>query len=631
MLFEPKVLTIREFLPKGNDRRRITKPKMQRKVQWSLHPSKGLAVSNPPPSMVEFIDYIIEVKATGTALSINETIGEAGWRYWQCLDGNNRLCSILKFSNSPLKIKKDLIPMDWSENFRNELQKVSYDDFTRGESYENFEAFSEASGNAAAWKALPDERRKEMNLVYKGIRTTLHNWHFNDIRVQFNLHTNLSYEEMCYHYENINRRGIPLSRQDHLAATFEKHRLETSELKYSAEIQLHVENYYNNENEELELQENDTRGTLNLFEVLKGVDAMIKADFPKFTNFEKETSKLSNTFYMFNVRHGFNEEGYAVSDVNNFIDSYYHACKILNALYEATFPPSVKSAPLFYHSASAAIFASLMRYDPKEINTAIQKQFICNTNQDRTSKYVSLLKTINKVKEIWVGKWLQKYHKKQNTVEKYEGVLTPAKMKDLKYWVETCNVGHIDDYEKFEQTHKLYEDGTVNVFSKCQLKTLLKYGLTRDEKEPGKKMGRRALNRVECFIQHTIRHQDIPLCVIQNEVLEDDHIWPISISKWEGTKSIKIDLNRLGNRMDIPKSTNRKKGCRRLTIDFIRKYKLDLLGYPSIDMLQDANDSDHKPSLDSDGFNAYCAEREQGMIQKVCDNIRDFKAEEITR
>lgn len=114
---------------------------------------------------------------------------------------------------------------------------------------------------------------------------------------------------------------------------------------------------------------------------------------------------------------------------------------------------------------------------------------------------------------------------------------------------------------------------------------------------------------------------------MQNEVLEDDHIWPISISKWDG----ELDLNRLGNRMDIPKKTNRKKGSRTLSEEFIQKHKLDLLGYPSCQDLEDADAhiGDAVRKLDSQSFNSYCAERENAMIRKVCDSIKEFKAKDV--
>lgn len=109
-------------------------------------------------------------------------------------------------------------------------------------------------------------------------------------------------------------------------------------------------------------------------------------------------------------------------------------------------------------------------------------------------------------------------------------------------------------------------------------------------------------------------NQYVPLDLV-NATKNIEHIVPWSISRW--TEGKELDLDRLGNIVLIDEQTNKKRGNKPLTPQFIDEHKLYYYNYPSQEDYNNLGITNDNIMKNSTAYKKLCDEREEKYITSI--------------
>jgi hypothetical protein len=337
-------------------------------------------------------------------------------------------------------------------------------------------------------------------------------------------------------------------------------------------------------------------------------------------------------FNVFNIIVGFDSD-ITTELINNYINDFYMACQCLFLYGKKIFPDNIQKHRCFSQIYKPDIIMSVMRYSNDVIQKSINNNFKLVPSEKKNEEYTLFSQILTTISQIWIYSWIKIEIKMQQpklclndmvTTEKH--TYSAAKDYDFK---EKEIIDHLKNNQDLKQHNICIKE---KLPSCSYWYSLLKNSIRNDPKTSkdhnDKKNKRRALRHVEKFILYTFLSGKVPHYLTNNKDLEDDHIVPISTTNYDN----QIDLNRLGNRMYIPKTTNNEKSNKKLTPDFIKKHGLDNFFYPTEEQLnkiykknENKNDCENKNDyeINSNEFNSYCHQREKNMYKFVYKYIRN--------
>ena len=600
----PAVETIDNILA-----RQIVKARIQRRVKWVVKPRRGRG----GPDYQSFLRFVIRTRTLITPLLFVEKVHATG-KFWLVIDGNNRLNAIHAFLCAPLAIFDEMIDPSWPRELQQRLQQASYETLISREcgtlkkfcfrwtmSDEYYKTMGTAIGDAAL-------RQREAD--YETLVDDLGKLRFKDIQVSYSLFENISSEGICELYEAVNTAGMPLTRQEILAASTAHMTYTAAELVHFHAIRVEVAKYYDlaakHEYLALESAGGDTdagaRGdALNMFELLMGVQHWLHNQYPRLMEPPQHKKSLDVVFHLFEIWHGFDTPTAPV-EVSAFIHAVQAACDRLHTicaefeLFSATSRKS-KMAP----NATNLVFllVALMRTVPSSATEEDRRR--CDDHARGLLLYDILCR-------LWAKERSKSHH-------------------DDLPWPNPLKSGRTTGYTR-KQGARLLSSDIHTVFPLPartyfeQLWTMLLHHNNRQTYvESEKPVLRRTIPAFQELALAIYYHRHLSRDALARIAhMACDHIIPWSLKAWDG----EVNLDRLGNRMYIDERTNLTKSNKPLTAAFIQEHKLEYYAYPTeaqYAAIVKASSSNGTFYLVRDQYEKMCEDREKRVIDTALTSI----------
>lgn len=558
----------------------LVKARMQRKKRWlDFAPTKGGHKTNNK----DFIDFIIKTGHIVNPFLFVEKI-DSNRKMNIIIDGNNRINAIIHFIEKPLHYYNKLIPQEFTDDMKRCLGNMSLRDILE---CRDLKQFCKTNNFIEFYKVNIDN--DNIDLAFENLKDTFHKHRFFDIRVLIIRFENIDDSKIKEIYEGVNRGGVKLTRQEILASTTSFITYNSTELDLYSKIAHHVKLYYDDmdDNEHIRI-DRDEPVNLNLFEVLLGFQ------------------EYCATQYSFIDHTGDGELDLVFRCYEVVFDNFKEKCNNLN-----TFMQQLITA--------------------WDVIKDIQSYFY-NTNIN----YQSLEKLKLHIKKNSLA--MVSLHIYTNT-DKIQDAYFISHLKILLLYNELCSmIKNGDDKKRFELYNKIgYATGSRHVFDTCQ-KILAG---TEDLQEPSEEKIVEILTYMNDTHVSPYTHNEKPkkrgkltkyksliLCMYYNrnvpmEYLSAskniEHIVPWSISRW--TEGRTIDLDRLGNITLIDERTNKQRGNRPMSPDFIEKNKLYYFNFPSSDDYTGLGITTDNVLKNSRAYNNMCKEREEKYITSIVSSL----------
>ena len=493
-----------------------------------------------------------------------------------------------------------LEPYEWNEDFRHQLMDTSYNellDRCRNSVKKFCKDWKGDDHFYTEYQTKNPEELAALEVFYEELIDQLHSMRFNEIKVQYCLFENLTPEGMCELYKSINRTGQPLTEQEILAATTANITFSVSDnIPMFSECLQFVKTYYDDaENAEyLSLEESNSNDSLNLFEMLTGVQQVLVQRYPHVMPQAKKNRQLDTIFKVFKILNGEFDDG-AKTALPLFIPKCIDACDIISKMHGEFRFLGPKKALALSHQQMIVLMVALMK-------DASPEKVCCTQKHIRTCLFYVLLNKCareKKAKKV-IG---------QDQIDEFDS-WNPFRQKNRS--------GTFD--ARIGQQICRHEDGIVGVLplpNKEQFKRLIKailesdptYECTKKPKSRNDKYGQFQTLMLSIYFKKWMP----PQLALEDKLSQCDHIIPWSSNSWDG----QLNLNRLGNMMHIPADVNNAKSNHALVHQFIEKHNLDKYLYPSEDEYKAIVPPERTNTINVEAYNKMCERREAEITSFV--------------
>ena len=527
---------------------RLRKPRIQRKKRWD-------------ETMVhDYIEFITRHQNTCLPFFVNEIDMHARLIY-MLFDGNNRVNAILDFLNRPLSVMREFIPSEL-EGLRSILETVSLAKLTH-KSYNSITKFCKEHG-------ISDYPAETYEEVYEKMIDRLTDLRFLTVEIQVTVYDNLPYEQMIHIYQCVNKNATKMNEQELFACSFAQWTYPPviEQTALSSAVQL----YYDDMNQCEQLKMNEIVCSLNLFEILVGVQLTLHKRCSFIPDLKMEKSELDVVFHVFKIAHlpsnrEWNEPTHA--EVNTFIERIFAACSSLEAVLRRMYDPYLSSFSKFHKLKKHAILICFFYFMYNEESMS-DKQ----TDIHRALIYHNLL------------------------TEMYTEATIPLedKEKDI-FWYMTSGTDRL--YQKIVK-----REYSMAIIPNISIRTLLHDVM---KIRPSIQDTRKKSTWLDALALSAFYNQQIP-AMIKEKSHDIDHIIPFSVRKQSH-----VDVCRLGNKQLIPTHINAARKTKPITDAWIIENKLIYQHYPSESEYTQIYDGTLHPVA----FNSMCEKRETHYIDHI--------------
>lgn len=547
----------------------LRKPRIQRKKKWTLEEEKC------------YINFLRRHKSSVMPFLVNEKI-LGSEKIYQVFDGNNRSNAILNFIEKPLLYISEFLPVEYPEAIKTVLQNLSLEKLLK---YRYFSKFCKENGLETFLQANSHTENDEL---FGKMLDELKEMNFTDCILSISVFNNLTGEEMRNIYEEVNTNGKPLTRQEILASSTDSILFEEEELDLFSDIYTKVESYYDDmtvkENEKLPVEKNARGKCINLFEVLIGFQSLLHSKYffvPEPG--QEEKSALDMVFKLFEYEFGgFDSKP---RSMNLFLQNIMVGCHELQKIHLQLFNTKINYTQIKGKSAFKI-----------EKNTLVLLLSYFNANMNRIADDAFL----RGVKRILV------YHILVGEIRNSERKKAFQEFDSLKYEAGGSYIGGV--------IKKLKETGQFKITpTRIHVKNLLDYLNVESRETEGIRKRRKPLTLFKILLLSVFHDTRVPRAA-EPIMKNTDHIIPWDVGK--KSQEVEIDLDRLGNLQLIDEKTNKARGKKPITADFIQKYNLQYQNYPSEDTYKKITDG--KRILDLGLYNTMCEAREVEYIEILC-------------
>lgn len=561
----------------------LHKPRLQRKKRWDNDTSR------------KYIAFLVNHRNAIIPFLANEKLDNSTKKYY-IFDGNNRSNAILEFLEQPLLYKKEFIPHNFPEkgNIYKTLLSTSLKILTHKCRYR---AFCQEYN-------LMDEYNQSLDKVddetaFDNIIEKLADMKFEQISLPFTIFSNLSDNEMCEIYESINTGGVKLTPQELLASSCSTIKIMSDKLYCFNEVLTIINNeYYSemNKNEKLHVHTEESRSSINLFELLAGFQFYLSKKYEFIPKpFEKTTGhdEYDLVFKLYKeVFDGFSPEK-VPTDINLYLQTIEKGCTSIKIHMNCFFSDYIsykdisKCRKLAMNSCIILLeyvfIAVRNNIDYKLIDDNIKRVLLYNKiinsflPKERSSIPVNM-KTKDSIRVAGSsvgegsGGFIMKQMKNIRLHQKLEHIPTDQDIMDILYLGMKNNVHP----RKFSE--KLKHIPVLNQFKALALSAFCSTHVPSN---------------------------------FFNTPFNKDHIVPNS-SKWDENED--IDIHRLGNFVLIPELINKARGTKPITKQWIDKNGLKYMEYPEEEIYTQLLSNKF---VQKDTFNTMCEMREAIYVKAI--------------
>ena len=308
----------------------LIKARIQRKSNWTSRANPNPSARSPSPNYEDYLKFILDTRIMIAPLLLVERVVKDS-KYLLVIDGNNRLNAIKSFMKQPLTIFENLIPNDLPTDIKNSMKNTSYEQITSRNFSTLQKLHKEIHGNEDGFKKLVQSHSKEnlkrLEDSYERCVEALERMRILDVKVTYVVFHTIDNNNICDLYQRINEPGMPLTRQEVLAASTAH--IRHKDFSYKNNITKEVKLYYTEmQCEELELEKQQyPHDELTLFEVIVGLQRWLHKLFPCAIIMQK---KLLGSFAnIYEEIHGF-EHQQSDTTISEFITEVHKASSILH-------------------------------------------------------------------------------------------------------------------------------------------------------------------------------------------------------------------------------------------------------------------------------------------------------------
>ena len=554
-------------------RRKVVKPRMQRKLRWEVNSSDKKA------NFEDYVHFILKHRNTITPLLLAETRDKK----YLVIDGNNRIHSIYYAYTKPLCILSCANHLPACVHCM--LVKLSLAQLT-----EMTRLFVDATwpDESVGYQFCAHEcacagyTQRELESCFRNVRWLLkqHQIMLDSVTVPV-ITFSMEDEDVHSIYLELNRPGIKLTRQEVYAAS-------TASITYRMasipdDIIQHIRIYYKSMEKLEEIPGDDLDDTCNLFEVLLGLQQALHQHY--YFIREQGQCDLDIVFKLYEVTHNDSFRGAEpLPQLLVWMTSVRSACNRLFCILSSVSDAQVEGKCSWHvklgDDTLVVLLLSLMQGE---------------LHQDH-------------IRQVIVYHELCTLHKKQK--------------------LRICGsppqdpLGYKSGARKYvSQSKKLTDDPSRAPFetpphfrkSMAALMRQLVDSQTCPFSDKDRPTRRKVLtHRLNILLFSMYYNRKVPV-IIRDCPKQVDHIVPWAAKVWEGA----LDLNRLGNLMLIPTGANAAKSNKPITSEWLDKHEILYHNYPCA---EEYNSIVHQEKiLSAERFDKMCYRREQAFIDNALD------------
>jgi hypothetical protein len=339
-MIENKSWTVCELLEKIKNHE-ITKPKYQRKKKWRLLPDKK---RDNVPNSRDYIDFLFKNHNSVHAISIaDDNEGK-----FSNIDGNNRLYTLASFDKRPFDIYPDYLEeinvvinklfennKDAQEKVRHFFSTMSYFDIIH---FKYHSKFFNKKGETDLYndylKNFSDDFEEPVERLQEKLRVKGKFEFDNYVRININLFTGYSTDELSEVFGDINKYNQTLSEIDLLASRlYNIDSFSINDAVLVASIKEELRTYYDekSKDEVLDCFQFETDYAINAYDFMVGYQNLKH----RYCNLiEKVNDDGSSLFFKIykTIYKGEFETTFTTENVNNFIEKIERATEILKSI-----------------------------------------------------------------------------------------------------------------------------------------------------------------------------------------------------------------------------------------------------------------------------------------------------------
>lgn len=578
MTIEDKQITIEELISLCKNYQ-LHKPEFQRDKQWK--DCQNFSFLNFTFSMQHILSPFLCTKT----LVQNPDTFEAKEVY-SVFDGNNRLNALFDFEKNPLKYLPSIsanaksffaLKPGGDEVFQL-ISNLSYSDIYNITSLREICNKDEKMFN---WYRANDDREGSVETTYHELHTSIVKLKFTQIKLSLKVFSNLGVDKIVEIFTNINTSGVQLSTQDILKATCSLTTFESHEINEFAKLLQLTRDYIEEQNRKELLSAPLPERRLSTFQVLFATQLLLHQQFPLVVDAPGAADmdivfKLYQSFYpMMNVKNAAN--------INIFIENLLNCTKILQKVQHILFgivfvERGLPLIPRGLNKITVLIFHMMKNeWNFKALVKVVLYNRLCSLLSRNDTEGKELFELQNSLRYETGGKTMSNFINMINRSEPIGKIPSRETMKSLFLHLIRLSQKPCEFHQKRTQ----YNPIVLEVI----------------------------MNNLYYYSRIPVSFHETPLHL--------DHIVPSGLNGWSGP----LDLNRVGNRMLIPKVANLKKSNRQVTTDFLQKNKIsfEYFNYITADeynqIVQPGDIVNHEE------FEKFCLKREQNYLQGILDYL----------
>jgi hypothetical protein len=585
MTIEDKLITIEELINYCKNEQ-LHKPSFQRDKQWK--DSQNLAFLKFTFSMQHILTPFL---CTKNIVQNNETL--LATEMFSVFDGNNRLNALFDFERTPLKyledlntnIKTFLSAKEGGEQIYHLIYNLTYTDIYNTTSLREI---CKSQEKYFLWYKTNDDKEDSLETAYHDLHSKIVKIKFNQIKLNLKVFSNLPFHAIVDIFTNINTSGVKLSTQDILKATCSLTFYEHHEINDFSKLLKLICKQINEQNEKELLSAPLPERHLTTFQVLFATQLYLHEEFPLIIEMPGNAD-MDLVFKLYQIVCP-NITTKNAEAMNRFIPSLYHCCQTLQSVHNILFGIVFveRGIPLFRKVINKIVILlyhmMCNEWNFKDLVKVVLYSRLC-----------TLLNTKDEEKAIFESKNPLPYLSASSSVDTMISLIKKSQP-----------IGKIP--------------------SKHDLRILFEYLIHQNQNpcEFSQKKTQYKPIILEVIMINFYYYSRIPVS-LHETALHLDHIIPSSLKGWTGA----LDINRIGNRMLIPKQANIKKSNKQITADFLEKNNMTFEYFNYITPEQYNKIVGTGDVVNHVEFQSFCEKRENTYLAGILDYLYDVSDTDV--
>lgn len=598
----------------------IVKPKFNRDKVWIKNPVNNNKKAKA--NYEEFLEFLFKIKNSVSPISLGVYF-KNNERFYNVIDGNNRINAICDFLNCPYDIfsKKYYIEiLDYIDKLEQDKMEDSTKEICKnkikGLTYKELSIFSRLDD------IMPDKSidtihnniirdiEKLLITIQKKLRSSDGLPYDTSIKLIINQFENGTNKEYCEIFEDMNKYSNTLSQNELLAAMLFEGNIIICKEDLKCNIIQKIKEYYDNRGNDEVLEtytmELNYEMEISPYDFIVGFENYCSEKYEIFEYFKSEGTALFFKIFGYLYK-SIQKENFTEENVNDFIEKILFSCDIISNAYKSIMPKNINdnifnvssknnTCKLIAKNTLAILFIAVisnqLKISKENIIKEVKKALIYNTLCSTT-----YLKNITDE--------IKQYIKSHNKLEYVAGI---------SHIDSTCkSILETDTMKIFNITKEQFEKLLNECLNSCLNEKEIK------NKESSRK--RRTLNLFDKILVSNFYNKKMSNFYLNN-IYSIEHISPFS-SRWEDNTS--LDIDRLGNLFPTLDSLNRSRQNTNLEIYYKPEYidftkNIDELlpkNYDTINSYKDRKTT----IIDTNKYNEYCSINEKLYIKTLVDDL----------